>query len=144
MKPYKDRILFLATMLCSLTTFGQSFPEKLKAQIQVSALPGIQYPNEVRAFYQHNNYSYAWLDEQHRGDLRQLIVYTGNSAMLGLRQTDYHPELCNAWLAGEPVQDSVSAEIKFTDAALHWLHDLLLGNKTESLGYDGLKYQPGC
>ncbi|HNK30074.1 MAG TPA: hypothetical protein PKG65_14165, partial [Ferruginibacter sp.] len=98
MKPYKVCILLLATALCSLTTFGQSLPEKLKAQIHASALPGLQYPNEVRAFYQHNNYNYSWLDEQHRSDLRQLMVYTGNSAMLGLQQTDYHPELCHAWL----------------------------------------------
>lgn len=144
MKPYKVCILLLATALCALASFGQSLPEKLKAQIHASALPGLQYPNEVRAFYQHNNYNYSWLDEQHRSDLRQLLVYTGNAALLGLQQTDYHPELCHAWLAGERVHDSVSAELQFTDAALHWLHDLLQGNKTESLGYDGLKYQPGC
>ncbi len=85
MKPYKDCILFLATALCSLASFSQSLPEKLKVQIQASALPGIQYPNEVRAFYQHNNYNYSWLDEQHRSDLRQLLVYTGNAALLGQR-----------------------------------------------------------
>ena len=94
-------------ILLLATAFAHRLPSvsrpRNRAQIHASALPGFTIPNEVRAFYQHNNYNYSWLDEQHRSDLRQLLVYTGNAALLGLQQTDYHPELCHAWFAGEPV-----------------------------------------
>jgi len=40
--------------------------------------------------------------------------------------------------------DSIIAEIKFTDAAIHFFNDFMQGNTTPALRYDGLNYTPSC
>ena len=123
-------------------SMAQSFSERLKESL-TAAIP-LQYPKEVREFYNLNNYNFSWLSKQHSADLRQLEENINNAEFMGLRKEDYQPVLSRTYAAPRSLTDSVSAELKFTDAAIHWLHDLLMGNKTPALGYSGLKYEPGC
>jgi len=135
-------VLVLPLLFYSAFSSAQSFSERLRERLS-SPLP-LQYPKEVREFYELNNYSFSWFSKQHGADLRLLADAINSAEMEGLRKEDYQPALFKNFPAPPPVPDSLTAEVKFTDAALHWLHDILMGNKAPSLGYNGLKYEPAC
>lgn len=141
-------IFILLAFLSSFFADAQSFNDKLKEFINTSSFPALQYPKEVREFYSLNEYHFSWLAKQNSINLLLLVKYIQTSGELGLDAEDYQPELIITYTSTQfspaTENDSLLSEIKFTDAAIHFLHDLMLGNKTEALSYDGLKYTPSC
>ncbi len=141
-------IFILLAFLSSFFADAQTFNDKLKEFINTSSLPALQYPKEVREFYSLNEYHFSWLAKQNSGNLLLLAKNIQASGDFGLEAQDYQPELIKTYTSAPFVpateNDSLLSEIKFTDAAIHFLHDLMLGNKTEALSYDGLKYSPSC
>jgi hypothetical protein len=79
------------------------------------------------------------------GDLFHLLR---QSASLGLHEKDYQHEFVTRLHAGnfhfENRYDSIAAELRLTDAALHIIHDIVYGNTFPSIGYNGLNYSPDC
>lgn len=141
-------IFILLVFLSSFFADAQTFNDKLKEFINTSSLQALQYPKEVREFYRLNEYHFSWLAKQNSGNLLLLAKNIQASGDLGLEAQDYQSELIKTYTSTQfaPVteNDSLLSEIKFTDAAIHFLHDLVLGNKTEPLSYDGIKYTPSC
>lgn len=135
--------LALLFILGSLNSFAQPFSERLKQYLSSVSTP-LPYLEEVKEFYTRNNYNYSWFSKQHAADLAILANYIHNADMLGLRKDDYHPALFKTYMALQPPGDSLSAELQFTDAAIHWLHGVLMGSIIPALGYNGIKYVPAC
>lgn len=108
---------------------------------------GIKYEQEVRKFYNISNYRFAWLNGSNER-VALLADFIQQSDAFGLEQEDYQPELFtslrNGSLSTKSVTDSIIAEVKFSDAAIHFIHDILLGNRQENLSYNGLQYTPDC
>lgn len=145
---HRRSIFILLVILFPSFVSAQAFPGKLKEFINGFSFSSIQYPKEVKEFYSLNNYEFSWLAKQNSSALSLLAKNIQSSETFGLVQEDYQPELFKAYsavpFAPANEYDSLLAELKFTDAAIHFLHDVMLGNKTEPVSYDGLKYIPSC
>lgn len=135
--------LALLFILGTLNSFAQPFSERLKQYLSSVSTP-LTYLEEVKEFYSRNNYNFSWFSKQHTTDLAILANYIDNADMLGLRKDDYHPAFFKTYTASQSPGDSLLAELQFTHAAIHWLHDVLMGNAAPALGYNGLKYDPAC
>jgi murein L,D-transpeptidase YcbB/YkuD len=129
---------------------AQVSPGKLKELLDSFPLAPyhLQYAKEVKAFYAGNGYKAAWLKQLPNNDLQLLVNYVRDASDQGLNTEDYQPDQFKIVI---PVsftlphtEDSLAAEIKFTDAAIHFFHDVLMGNRQESLEYNGLNYSPSC
>lgn len=145
---HRRSIFFLLVILSPSFVGAQAFPGKLKEFINGFSFSSIQYPKEVKDFYSLNNYDFCWLAKQNSNNLSLLAKNIRAAETFGLAQEDYQPELFKAYSAVpfSPANeyDSLLAELRFTDAAIHFLHDVMMGNKTEPLSYNGLKYIPAC
>lgn len=102
---------------------------------------------EIRKFYGDISYRFAWINNSNLR--RELLDLLGNSPELGLSEKDYQYDFVMAMRKGDPSAifpgiDSLSAEIKLTEAALHFTHDLFYGNMVPAIGYNGLDYSPAC
>jgi murein L,D-transpeptidase YcbB/YkuD len=100
----------------------------------------LQYPAEVKTFYQFNQYKFAWLNDNSNQQI--LLQLLRQSPDCGLQEKDYYFPFLKISLA--TLNDSLLAEIRYTDAAIHFFHDVAYGNTTPVLGYNGLDYFPGC
>ncbi len=107
-----------------------------------------QYPGETKILYARNGYQLAWLEPAGRSSLQALRNYISHSASLGLRESDYQPVLFASSASGQfsmnTINDSLLSDIQYTDAAIHFLHDVVAGNRPEPLSYNGLHYEPVC
>lgn len=112
----------------------------LQAQTEIKLV----YPSEVRQFYEAFQHKTAWVHNQ--SALQQLCQYLDSSANLGLQQEDYQFSFINRFRAGKvPVlttEDSLMADYRFTDAAIHFFRDVMIGNNSPQIGYNGLNYSP--
>jgi len=147
--------IFIATLYI-LFTFLFVFQSKAQDSIKnldqffstaVLSAFGIKYEKEVKRFYNLNGYRFAWL----KGSNDQAFLLAGfikQADKLGLEQEDYHPELFKTFSTGllynKSELDSFIAEAKFTDAAIHFMHDILMGNRQGNISYNGLQYTPDC
>lgn len=108
----------------------------------------IAYPNETKAFYIANKFSAVWLITPLNSNITTLVNWCQQAADNGLNAADYQPILFGLFRSSKLLlntqQDSVTAEIKFTDAAIHFFHDALMGHHPVPFDYDGLKYIPAC
>ena len=148
------RIFFIIMIFCfNLFTSrndAQVNPEKIKQFLSQPSLTqyNLQQLKAVKDFYRQAGYNGYWLSGRENKNVQQLSKYISEAVSLGLKPEDYQPELLKARGAGllslVNDKDSVIAEIKFTDAALHFFHDVLMGNKPVTLSYNGLNYQPAC
>lgn len=128
-------LLFLALLMLDLNgqTSIQDLLPTLKKYIRFK---------EVDQFYQLNNYQPAWQGKQEQVllDLLQQADY------LGLNEKDYQYNFISQLRSGvkniSANDDNLEADIRCTDAALHFFTELKTGNRSPALSYNGLKYQP--
>lgn len=102
------------------------------------------FPNSLKQFYSYHNFQAAWVDagrESLRGELFGLL---GSASQFGLNESDYDLRFSESFQNLNGLNDSIRAEIQLTDGALHFIHDVLYGNFSPHLSYNGLKYQPAC
>lgn len=106
----------------------------------------LQFPEETRAFYHARGYYPVWMAD--KALISSLCHILRQSSFLGLQEKDYQPGLAGAYINNSlrlaHAVDSVVAELRFTDAALHFIHDILYGNASPAIGHNGLKYFPAC
>jgi L,D-transpeptidase YcbB len=106
---------------------------------EITSVAGGGRTAAVERFYELNGYKLSWLENpSQRANLLYLI---NASSSLALDEKDYqysflrnlpdNPRFSN-W------KDSVDADIKITDAAIHFYSDLKYGNAAPVLKYDGL------
>lgn len=106
----------------------------------------LQYPAEVKRFYTTFNFNTAWISNySNQYTFLQLLNQANN---LGLQQKDYQSPFLQSYLshthALSTVDDSLFAELYFTDIAIHFFKDIVYGNHPPELDYNGLKYNPNC
>ncbi|CAN5901338.1 L,D-transpeptidase family protein [soil metagenome] len=146
---YKRSFFLCLIILSTFQSKAQGYADKLRQLLQMQQPDnfGLQYFKEVKAFYTANSYRFSWLINQ-RNDLATLTGYILQATEQGLNKEDYQPSLFwsrdnENYIPGNE-KDSLLAEIKYTDAAIHFFHDVLMGNRADQLSYNGVNYIPEC
>ena len=144
------KIFFLGCVLLLSAKITAQVSNKLREFINNSSFQtcGVQYPKQVKEFYNYNGFHYYWLTNAGSSNIKLLSNFIQYSPQVGLNKENYQPALLkiysNVFYHPGSEQDSLLAEVKFTDAAIHLIHDVLMGNKAEPLSYNGLNYTPSC
>ncbi len=128
-----------------LTTFSQITPDQLQRFLLENRYTGNA---EIKEFYSLLNYKTAWIQKENTGN-RDILLYTLKlSPVMALRESDYQFDFIGSFRDGtlrlKNTDDSLAAEIHFTEAALHFYNDLAYGNTKPAFDYYGLKYIPDC
>src|SRR6266540_3852148 len=82
----------------------------------------LQYPENVKEFYKTNHYNSVWINNDfNRQHLLQLLT---TASSLGLQEEDYQYDFIQPFRSNSIIpptrNDSLFAEIRFTDAAIHF------------------------
>ncbi|MEO8173000.1 MAG: hypothetical protein ABI581_07950, partial [Sediminibacterium sp.] len=145
MKHHLIRMQALVLLLFSFQLSAQLNPASMQLFLE-NPSPGSVLSNvkAVKEFYKSNEYHTYWLKSDNI-NVRVLEKLINDAPNLGLASEEYQPELFEKRVTGSlSEKDSVSAEIRYTDAAIHFLHDVLMGNREDGLSYNGLHYTPSC
>jgi L,D-transpeptidase YcbB len=144
-------LVTLAACLGRLIAFAQITPQQLQQFVasgkNINAA-GIKFPSQVREFYGLLHYSTAWVQKENEGNRNIFFDALQLAAGLGLQQRDYQFNYIESFKKGaitlQNADDSLQAEMRITDAALHFYNDVAYGNTTPALGYNGLKDAGDC
>ncbi|HTM92470.1 MAG TPA: L,D-transpeptidase family protein, partial [Flavisolibacter sp.] len=99
----------------------------------------------ISQFYQMNNFRFAWIGNEKAQTQLRYILSSADS--LGLNATDYQNKFLSATDSQTVLlnlNDSVDADVHFTDAAIHFFTELKFGNRVPPFGYTGLRYNPSA
>jgi murein L,D-transpeptidase YcbB/YkuD len=106
----------------------------------------LQYPEYVKEFYNNYNYKCAWVNN--RSNMQYLIQLLEKAPVFGLENEDYQFNFIEYFRINQIISsarnDSLLAEIRLTDAAIHFYRDVAYGARTPAPGYNGLNYSPDC
>jgi L,D-transpeptidase YcbB len=148
---WKYILLTLVTCVLGFSVFAQITPERFQQFISENkhlTNADVRYPSQVSGFYGLMNFRTAWIQKENAGNLTLLLNALKQSADMGLQETDYQYKYIEPFRKGDvhlqSTDDSMEAEIRITDAALHFYNDIAFGNSRPFLGYNGLNYTPGC
>lgn len=138
-------ILLLIGCFYGLMALPQITPDRL---LQFISDGKNNSTEEVKNFYSRINYRTAWIDREHVYN-RDIFLNTLKwSAGLGLSENDYPVRYIENINKGtQPLlnmNDSLEAELRMTDAAIHFYKDLAYGNTRPAFGYSELKNPPDC
>jgi L,D-transpeptidase YcbB len=107
----------------------------------------LQYPYAVKEFYEISSYRFFWMQSENGGNRDLLLTMLENAGIQGLHEKAYQYKFIEAFrnqtFSLDNTEDSMAAEIKFTDAAIHFFSNLAFGGKP-ALSYYGLDYSPSC
>lgn len=102
----------------------------------------------VYEFYSRLHYQAAWFQKDNTRNRNLLLTLLKQAPAIGLQENDYQFFFISSFRRNEYLlineEDSLEAEIRLTDAALHFYRDLTYGNTAPVFGYDGLRYTPSC
>jgi len=142
--------LFFITIFIGLSVAlrGQqnNYPIRQYLETELKKNAGILFPEGVREFYGYSEYRFAWLSDE--TVMQQLSDYIEHAGESGLNKEDYQIRFIKsvqdktAQLHGNV--DSLAAEIRFTDCAIHFFRDVAFGKEPALLKYNGLSYAPDC
>ena len=134
-----------------IVAFPQITPERIQDFIsgkKYLSKAEVKFSSEVKEFYSRFNYKTAWIQKENLADYNILLNDLKLSDGLGLREKDYQfsyiESLRNGTAQLRNIEDSLEAEIRITDAAIHFYSDIVYGNTKPSLDYYGLNYTPRC
>lgn len=139
-------IIFIKTFIVA-TACAQINTEDVQLVIKAGRMEApLQYPEDIRSFYQTNGYKYAWVNDS--ANTKFLLQLLNDAASFGLQEEDYQfhfiRSMKNTLFNPSTYHDSLQAEIRFTDAAIHFFRDVAYGNRKPAMGYNGLNYMPAC
>lgn len=144
MKPRSVWLLFLMLFVAQIV-FSQEATERLKQLLQSSEVTS---KKEVKEYYAITNYSFSWIGEQNDYNRDILLKLLEDADKAGLRRQDYQQQFIDSFSSRsfllKTITDSLIAEIKFSDAAIHFFSDFIHGNTAPAFRYDGLNYTPSC
>ena len=108
----------------------------------------IRDSNAVKEFYRTMEYKPAWTGNEGRYNFPLLINLLQHADEHGLEEKDYQFEMLTRYRDSlsqlQFGEERIMHEVKLTDAALHFFHDIAFGNTVPLLGYHGLSYKPDC
>ncbi len=141
----KFSLLLLFAIAPGFTTFSQITPDQLQRFLLENRYTG---NTEIKEFYALLNYKTAWIQNENTGNRDILLNTLKLSPVMALRESDYQFDFIRSFRDGtmrlKNADDSLEAEIHFTETALHLYNDLAYGNTKPVLDYYGLKYVPNC
>ena len=129
---------------------AQAFADRLQQFIageQNITGAGIKNSTLIRKFYILFGLKSAWLGKENKENLDDLSEIITRSALFGLEENDYQTDYYShrgSILQPNNIDDSIQAELQYTDMALQFLMDLYYGNTAPVLGYNGLNYSTSC
>lgn len=150
-RKFKSRWAFLFAVLFGFKASAQITPDMFQQYLLNNMErkgSGITYHKEIQEFYAFTGYQTAWIQPKDTARLSRLLDHLSSAANWGLREQDYQYHFIAAYKNGTSVpksqEDSLKADVFFTDAAIHFLNDVAYGNTVPALNYSGIKYIPGC
>ena len=144
------KLFFLILIIHPLNRcFTQATPAYIQEFVSVErnlTSVGAIYPSLIYRFYKEYGFSLAWMSEQQNVDLQAFFDDLEKSNDLGLNEQSYHYGFIQSLRSGtgslDSSQDSITADILVTDAAIHFYAEVKNGDSKPTLKYDGLKYNP--
>ena len=147
----KPRLAIVVVLLLSITASAQIIPAQLRQFVSDSKnINNTQamHLSEIKEFYTRLNYQTAWIQKENKVNYDIFLNTLKQSAGFCLRESDYQfsfiEKLRNVNILLQDLNDSLEAEVRITDAAIHFYSDIAYGNIKPSFGYYGLGYTPGC
>ena len=147
----KSRLIISLALLWSLTAASQINPVLLQQYISDHsniANSGINYPSDIKEFYEGLNYQTAWIQKENKNNCDIFLGLLRQSSSFCLRDSDYQYSFIEDFRRGsidlQNLNDSLLAEMRITDAAIHFYRDIAYGNSKPVFGFYGLDYTPGC
>jgi L,D-transpeptidase YcbB len=144
---YRFSLLLLTAFLPLLAAQSQISSGNLQQFIEdekKTDMAGLRFAAALKDFYALRGYQPVWVQDKR---IRTVLLNDLSSASSGgLDEKDYQFEFIKGWQkADQPLptlNDSLRAELLFTDAALHYYNDIAHGNTRPSFGFNGLKDVP--
>ncbi len=141
-------ILLFACLLNGLT--AQVTPGNLREIVRsgprMDSL-GIRFQKELKEFYDTLSNHGIWMLQGCEKNRNTLLAWLKSSAHYGLNEEDYQFRFVQSFRQNNQTlsaPDSLVAELLLTDAAIHFLSDLVYGNTSPAFSYTGLPYAPSC
>jgi len=108
----------------------------------------IRFVPALKEFYGRLNFTPVWIGKENENSLAHLLDILKQSAGRGLNEKDYQFNFIEGIRTNtirlQSADDSLEAELRFADAAIHFYNDIAYGNTRVALGYNGLNYVPSC
>ena len=108
---------------------------------------GLHYPLLVARFYQTYKYEPAWIGIDKSAHCSIFFNDLDHAADLGLNIIDYQFSFIQSLQQENRTlnnsDDSIAADLRITDAAIHFYGEVKNGNAAPLLKYNGLNYRPG-
>jgi murein L,D-transpeptidase YcbB/YkuD len=107
----------------------------------------IKNEKAIKEFYEVLGYRSAWTGDLCQDNKKYLLTLLRHAGDFGLREEDYQWDFMRLYCdsAGSlTIPDRIGVEIRLTDAALSFFHDIAFGNTVPPLSYSGLEYHPSC
>jgi L,D-transpeptidase YcbB len=144
---YPGLLFFMAVTVMSFPAYSQVTPTRLQQFLYSSESKHFTERAElIQRFYKSLNYQHAWLGSNANINRQDLLDMLQQASGYGLEEMHYQYDFIKAYRNGvspATVEDSIEADLKFTDAAVHFFTDIAFGTKP-ALGYHGLNYEPIC
>jgi len=144
-----QKLLFIAVCIglsAGVCCQQNNYPMKRYLENDFKKETGVLFQQEVREFYGYTEYCFAWLNDETA--LQQLSDYIEHAGESGLNKEDYQIRFIRSFRDKtaqlQNTVDSVAAEIKLTDCAIHFFKDIAFGREPALLKYNGLNYVPDC
>ncbi|MBK8520215.1 MAG: L,D-transpeptidase family protein [Chitinophagaceae bacterium] len=137
--------VILLTCLLHYTSGAQIHPDSLRKFITGSRFAANK---KIQEFYTALHYNTAWIGQHNTPNLVYFLDMLNTSPALGLQEKEYNFPFVRSFrdkkIQLQYSDDSLEAEIKFTETAIQFYTDLAYGNTKPSFGYNGLQYMPAC
>jgi hypothetical protein len=138
----KLSVLILGCLFCTTASL-QITRDRLQQFISAGNNNG-----EIRDFYSRLNYTTAWIQKDNINNRNVFLNDLQSSTRLGLAENDYPVQYIENLNKGVVqllnLNDSLEAEIRITDAAIHFYSDYAYGNKKPVFGYSEPDDPTGC
>lgn len=148
MNRFLIRIIYIF-VICQLAVsyaVSQVPADKLKQFLTGPEFSGAQWmhPKELNRFYEQTGYKTAWLGNTQAELVMEAFIKT--AGRLGLEPPEKHTGIfgtSNPTYTLENIDDSIKRDIAFTDVAINYLTQLLVGSVPQ-LSFNGLDHKPAC
>jgi murein L,D-transpeptidase YcbB/YkuD len=131
--------------------FGQITAERMEhyiAENNISQHVEASRKTNIVSFYKSMAFKTAWVQSENSIDKNNLFVILKQASIKGLVENDYQynfiQALKNKSIALKNENDSIEADIRITDAALHFYSDIVFGNAKPAFSYDGIGETLAC
>jgi L,D-transpeptidase YcbB len=102
----------------------------------------------ILSFYSYNHLKTAWIQNENIDNKNNLFNILKQSANKGLREKDYQYDFIQSIKNNRAVlnnsNDSIEADVRITDAAIHFFSDIVYGNTKPVLSYNGIDETLTC